>query len=658
MGRGDESSTTAKSTQEQFRTPDKPPLTSSSTTSKARKDISSAKRQSGTPISSGRTSKSWKRSLLSGEQPTLTQIDFVTPRSQNLESDDDDDDLDYIDDAPHDDTVNSCQVIELDDDLDGDTGYRPDSHSRARRSGGAMNRQNAEGKSSRMRRSLGQANSSEKRSRGRKSTDSVAINKKRTDKSRKDKTLTQMDYVRRYLKIEPDDEVKLEYTYMTPKVNKGQTMKGTSSRDLKSGSANVQKISSSIKKRKLQDDDEEEEDSRALLVLAQTQGKRLLKEEPKTPQKPRRSEVPSSQSPESPGVAFISSSQFRDATRSPLRLARTNTFTQSIKDEIPDSNETAESLKQISMVESTLPPPIVPESSLSFELGGDDEVPFDFKATQLKSATEASASALEIERELDKPPPSTERTVVYETDAETDYSDNEQSTVAGPRYEMVLAHDADQAVEDGDEGPENDSQTLPPPIMHSSSDDERSLLQTELNLSSDASICYQRRHPATQFPSEPIPTLSTQKLAELFPQESSLQQTLTETSRIKPSLLRRQTLVDPFLHTQTQSQTQDLVKDSTEIVLESSPVARPRDYASEADPVLPAHPAQGVVQVESSQPVDRLKQRADPIQDSGPKGLLSRSQLLTSSVMESVPVPGFWMGSQDSVGQPYSLPDT
>jgi hypothetical protein len=30
---------------------------------------------------------------------------------------------------------------------------------------------------------------------------------------------------------------------------------------------------------------------------------------------------------------------------------------------------------------------------------------------------------------------------------------------------------------------------------------------------------------------------------------------------------------------------------------------------------------------------------------------------LTSSVMESIAVPNFWMGSQDSVGEPYSLPD-
>lgn len=157
---------------------------------------------------------------------------------------------------------------------------------------------------------------------------------------------------------------------------------------------------------------------------------------------------------------------------------------------------------------------------------------------------------------------------------------------------------------------------------------------------SDASIFYQRLQPATQFPFEPIPALNTQKLSELFPNYGSTQYAkpaAADSSRKAPA---------PFLQTQTQSQEAD----QTEIVPESSPIREQDENSAEPDAVFqrPQVP-ESVVQVESSQPVDRGNH--------GPGGILSRSQLLTSSVMESVPLPNFWMGSQDSVGEPYSLPD-
>jgi hypothetical protein len=579
----------------------------------------------------------------------------VTPRTQNAESDDDDD-LDYIDKAAQNNIPDSRQVIEIDGNSEDDASYQPTSYVRARRAGDAERRPKAARNASGLRRSTGQAGSAEKRP-GRKSIESVKGNKKKTEKQQKDKTLTQMDYVRRYLKIEPDDEVKLEYTYITPKKNVSQGAEGKFSRGLDSApaeGASAQESLSSSKKRKL----EAEEDTKEILSRTSAPEKKVLKESPRTPRKSWKSEIPSSQSPESPGVAIISSSQFRNATRSPPHLDFSTKPTSTIKEEPPSLNQTNAIATQVSISEDQLPPIMMPDFESPSELGVDKETNFDVEETQSDSAKRPSASASELEKpEPDKPPPSTERTVVYETDAETDYSDDEP-IVSAPHDESNAMLFEDQTDEGEDRSPPSDSQDLPPPIPNPGLEDEPGPLQSETNLSSEASILYQRRQPATQFPLEPIPTLSTQKLAELFPQESSIQQTMTEPSCTKSSAHKVQSLSGPSLQTQTQSQTQDPDEYSTEMIPESSPVTRHGDYTSAGDAILPRNRAQSVVQVESSQIVDRLKGQADPDEDSRPKGMLSRSQLLTSSVMESVPVPGFWMGSQDSVGEPYSLTDT
>lgn len=181
------------------------------------------------------------------------------------------------------------------------------------------------------------------------------------------------------------------------------------------------------------------------------------------------------------------------------------------------------------------------------------------------------------------------------------------------------------------------SPELPPPDVHRYPDaDPGPVSEAPM---SDASIYYQRMQPATQFPHEPVPALNTQKLSELFPNEGSTQYPRLSTS--KPQ-------ISPAPFSQSQAESQDA--DQTEIVPESSPV-RESENNTEEDQVVFQRPRipESVVQVESSQPVDRGSQR--------PGGLLSRSQLLTSSVMESVPLPQFCMGSQDSVGEPYSLPE-
>lgn len=86
---------------------------------------------------------------------------------------------------------------------------------------------------------------------------------------------------------------------------------------------------------------------------------------------------------------------------------------------------------------------------------------------------------------------------------------------------------------------------------------------------------------------------------------------------------------------------------------ESSPVTR-QESGIELNPSMPHEScaSESVVQVESSQPADKLNKNARMDQDSGP-----RRFMLSSSVMESIPMPPLWVGSQDSVGEPYSEPD-
>ncbi|KAJ5776462.1 uncharacterized protein N7511_001473 [Penicillium nucicola] len=243
----------------------------------------------------------------------------------------------------------------------------------------------------------------------------------------------------------------------------------------------------------------------------------------------------------------------------------------------------------------------------------------------------------------------TERTVVYETDADTDYgeSDNEYSNRDSltPSPEKQVQAIGTQKIHNVQGSPEDDSQVLPLPDVPSSSglkylpSDDAPPSEPPM---SDASAYYHRMHAATQFPHEPIPSLSTQKLAELFPQEDSPQSAKLEPCKTSSQIPRS----GPFHQTQTQSQGD---KESTEMVPESSPT-RERESQTEASEPLFQRPRapDSVVQVESSQAVDRK----------WPGRVLSRSQLLTSSVMESVPLPTFWMNSQDSVGEPYSLPES
>lgn len=642
MRRGDTSGTNAQTNQEQFQTPDKLPpgdsLRGSLTT----------KKRIGTPASSSSTSRSWKRSSFAGarDQPTLTQIDFVTQVSQHQS--DDDDDLDYIAEAPKHGTRKRKEVIGIADESGNDADYRPPSNSRVPRARGVRFDQDTNSVGSKQSKAVSRGDGPSKRGL-RKSGDGVKGNKKGKDKQQKDKTLTQMDYVRRYLKIEPDEDVKLEYTYTTPQKHERNShdLQPPNAGDTAPNPVDTYATSSESKRRKLNDESRSSGE-------AESAGHPKPAEPfagPVTPRKPRRSEIPSSQSPESPGLAIITSSQFRSATRSPLKRESPTPTIKRIKEESPGYEQVEGALKspEETLSHDSTPPSMIPHPPPTVKLTSKESLETNASSTQSYSTkgTTVPKEGIDTHQELDENPKTTQRTVVYETDAETDtgdFQDNDFNIPGSPPERRSDNHF--HTYEDDNELPNEDSQELPP-IPPSGLDVESGPLQSETNLPSDASVYYRRPQQATQFPLEPIPVLNTQKMAELFPDYQQESATVSEPPSTPQRLL--------YTQTQTQSQTQDQDKASTEIVPESSPIVRCESGVNPKDAIRRGHIArESVVQVESSQPADRFQRKADTDRSSQPRGILSRSDLLTSSVMESIPLPAFMLGSQDSIGEPYS----
>ncbi|KAL4909186.1 hypothetical protein BDW74DRAFT_146144 [Aspergillus multicolor] len=656
MGRGDSDNNQTKANSDQFRTPDKPVLPSKLKRAPARLGVSSL----GTPTATSTSTSSPFTASACGsrlgnlkrtpDQTTLTQIDFVK-RSQ---PDSDEDVFDYIGDSGQD----APEVIQIEDDevLDNasDEDYKPRSASRIKRE---RSIKFGPAPLKLKRSSSGQSDLLSGKGR-RKSGD-----KKDKGAQKDDNTLTQMKYVRR-IDLEADEgDAKLEYTYIIPKKRDTELQPADIGRfnDTKPLPTQTSEPSSEHKRRKLSPFAEKEPiNLTEVKPETKVKSEKKVKPSPSTPPKPLRTEIPSSQSPESPGVAFITSSQFRSAIRSPEKqpLKKPN---ESSSQESPFSHgkwSAAETLQNPAIDEKPrLHAPLHNNSTPQFSSTARAESAEVTRKADKQTESPSDASAMSTS----KPRPS-QRTVVYETDAETDYDDSEDDAPILPSSPKVIDTTVSQfedRLEDELDSTNIESQELPPPPAPEQEIDS-GLFQPDSNLISDASICYQRVHLDTQFPLEPVPMINTQKMAELFPEESNGLRTITPLPSSSPTKIR-QALNLPTMVSETQlphqyePESPDEGRTQTEIVPESSPIPRHEDRVSLERPGPLARDV--VIQVESSQPVDRAYRQTTAGQDSEPRRMLTRSQILTSSVMESIPIPGFWMSSQDSVGEPYSQPD-
>ncbi|CBF86142.1 hypothetical protein AN2083.2 [Aspergillus nidulans FGSC A4] len=648
MGRGD-NDRISRSNPDRFRTPDKPASSSKLARVPARLGVgslavtpgaSSTSTATSTPstVSTSRSRSGGSKRNTALDQTTLTQIEFVK-RSQ---PDYDDDVFKYIGGSGS----NACEVIEIDDDEPdnaNDKNYRP--------SGSRTKRENSI--------RLGSAPSRLKK-KGSVQGDKISRNGRKKSGNDKgvqndDNTLTQMKYVK-LIDLESDDgDAKLEYAYLTsrkrdPELRAASTGKHDNTKQQQP--TYVSEPPSGHKRRKL---------SSCSMKKEPCQMKEKLEEKvenlPSTPRKLLRTEIPSSQSPESPGVAFITSSQFRSAARSPER--RPLIFSK----ETPVKEEPHSSLEKGDAAEIAQMP--LNDKNQSVHYDSPQPSPLARRAsaerTPKTTGREKSVAVADAPAAFDPRQRPAQRTVVYETDAESDYDEYEdgmQDISSSSKDTNIAVYEA--PVENEPNSPIIESQELPPQPV-SVKEPEYGPFSSESTLLSEASICYRRVHPNTQFPLEPVPTINTQKLAELFPEESNGLRSITPTPSSSP-MKAPLTSNAPIMVSETQSLDQTLPdsedgsRTPTDIVPESSPAARHEDSVP-----LNGHGPSArnvVVQVESSQPVDRAGRPRTAGQDSAPRAMLSRSQILTSSVMESIPIPGFWMSSQDSVGEPYNQPDS
>lgn len=352
----------------------------------------------------------------------------------------------------------------------------------------------------------------------------------------------------------------------------------------------------------------------------------------------------------------MTSSQFRSATGLPGKSEHQCSSRPDIKKELPDRHEPRNSPQAAPATFTGQKPPF------------DDSKPSLPSPDPQESAQSTPKANIKISANNgpfqgsnpNEPTAPTQRTVVYETDAESDYNDSEDELPKLPS--SVKGEDTAERDDVKDDNESNyldtESQELPPPPVPEQDIDSRPF-PSEPNLESDASICYQRLHPDTQYPLEPVPTINTQKMAELFPEESNGLHTITPSPSSSPKTTRPAPTFSMMSQTQDlddgHAGSQDAGKIASEVVPESSPAARHEASASLNSRGPAARDV--VVQVESSQPADRARRQTAAEQNSAPK-MLTRSQILTSSVMESIPISGFWPSSQDSLGEPYSLPDT
>lgn len=634
------------------------------------------------------------------QQATLTQIDFVTrtPGSGLHEE------LDYIENnGDKGNAQKKREVIELDDDSEnGAATFRPTPLPRVRRARAIRFEDEVRGTPAQSR--SREKSTSRRTDSIRKKTNTKGSSRSKGDgkvkSGKKDKTLTQMDFVRRFCVIESsDDDLNLNYIRENSKDNTDVGKSKSRANDTDpTQDEQPSHDKPPEKKRKLNESLYTPVESS--MVPTQGDGVDALAKNsvpmPVTPQKPGRTEIPSSQSPESPGFAVISSSQFvrATATRSPLKHVSPNSshgLSQTRQDPRRSVMKASQSPVHISLQSKTtiLESPIMGDSVLLSASPSTKEqtTPIVFPSKpELDQETEESLSEyMHSGTKVQEPSKDgtedsgsidAERLVVYETDAETEYSDLDDDSM------LRISDSGHTKTDDGDNTNVSkngrnptiyNSDDPPPPVPNSGTDLEGGDTYTsDFNVSSQASVYYKRQLRSTQFPDGPVPVLSTQKMAELFPRDDSTQQARVQITSVplssqpnesipqhssprtpKRALIETQTQTP----TPTQSQSEKHRKSSTQLVPESSPLVPCTDVRNFTNnsQTQSNHP---VVLVESSQPVDKLHKLSNSNQMTSQKGVIPASRWLTDSVMESIPPPPPWMSSQDSIGEPYSLPES
>ncbi|KAI7972341.1 hypothetical protein EIK77_003412 [Talaromyces pinophilus] len=479
--------------------------------------------------------------------------------------------------------------------------------------------------------------------------------------TKRNKTLTQMDFVRRFIPLPDSDDEDLnlyaDNPSTTDKKNAENKEKVIEDQKEATKKDEIEDLTPR-KRRKLNHGSMAPSPAIKSKVSPDEKKSSLLSfpsSQPKTPQKAWRFEIPSSQTPETPQQTFVASPSIRQVSRFSIKPNMPKSTLQGEPEEVHDQQVNTNDPK-----------------SQDFDIADDNIVASTMilSSQLLQASTEdqttiSESDAIKPTTEPPEPPPlssALKKTIVYDTDDETDYGDLEDDNLPeisiGAKALEEWPEPIDSSSRDHASQKCDYSDDLPP-IPNSGTDLEiTGNLLSDTALPSDSSLYYRRPARYTQYPNEPIPMMNTQKIAELFPvieendDPASMVQTSVPSTR-EPTASAAHGHVD-VLGSEMETPTQDdSANRSIEVVPESSPITRSYDAARSASNAMAPPARESIVLVESSQLVDRLNRQNNSM-DTGKslRRLFSTRDFLTDSVMESIPAPP-WMASQDSIGEPY-----
>lgn len=563
----------------------------------------------------------------------------------------------------------SVEVIDLADDTDDDESWRPPTNRRP-----AAKRQSTSG--SRSPNSIPTTTFKRRKSSvlisgGPKVSKSTRRNNKGSGRkeTKRNKTLTQMDFVRRFIPLPDSDDEDLNLYADNPSTtdkkdaeNKEKVIEDHKEAKNKDEMEDL----TPRKRRKLNQENMAPSPAIKSKVSPDEKKPSLLgvpSSQPKTPQKGRRFEIPSSQTPETPQQTFVASPSIRQVSRFSLEAPLSNTAEtnvpksphqeapEKVQDRQVETNNAksqASDFQDDDIVASTM----IPSSQL-------------LQASTEDPTTISESDAIRPTTQPPEPPPlssTPKKTIIYDTDDGTDYGDLEDDNLPkisiGAKALEEWPEPIDSSSRDHTSQNCDYSDDLPP-IPNSGTDLEiTGNLLSDSAFPSDSSLYYRRPARYTQYPNEPIPMMNTQKIAELFPvieendDPASTMQTSVPSTR-EPAASTAHGHSD-VLGSEMETPTQDdSANRSIEVVPESSPITRSYDAVRSAPNIMAPPTRESIVLVESSQLVDRLNRQNDSM-DTGKslRRLFSTRDFLTDSVMESIPAPP-WMASQDTIGEPY-----
>ncbi|OKL61222.1 hypothetical protein UA08_03365 [Talaromyces atroroseus] len=473
------------------------------------------------------------------------------------------------------------------------------------------------------------------------------------------KTLTQMDFVRRYIPLpeSDDDDLKL-YDETLPATDNGDIHKEEQNK-------NPGDLLTPRKRRKLDDDSKLASPTiKSKLSPDQKTEAHLVSQSnhtPKTPQRSLKFEIPSSQTPESPYQKFLPSPDLHKVRRASLGVQSSKIVDENYGLASQSLNQEEAKTTQHGMLQSA-----------PSDIGHDGHLPFTASPYTQSRRSPSHIKPLLFQSDRQKmtsrapeppPVPLDKEAIIYDTDAGTDYGDLDDDNlpqspaeIKSPsrpdRSDCLTRHDTQNGF---------DSDDLPP-IPNSGTDLEiNTNTLSDPALASESSVYYRRPAQFTQYPNEPVPMVNTQKIAELFPiEEEEAEVEEPRESLIGTSMLSsNQFSISPTNHQPLESEVptqEESAEKLVDMVPESSPAARLAEAAPAASTMAPPS-RESIVLVESSQLVDRLSRQDDSLHAGASlRRLFSTGEFLTDSVMESIPPPP-WALSQDSVGDPYPEDD-